>query len=156
PDWGPIEGTKPAADVAAPPRVEAAESEDAPAILPVSRAVTGDSGEGINIVGYVRSEHGIGESARLWCRAASAVGLPFSVHDFNTNNNSRTTDDTWDHKLADHNEHWINVIHVNADQMPAVRTTLGDGFLRGHYNVGFWHWELPEFPDEWLGAFDLV
>ena len=26
----------------------------------------------------------------------------------------------------------------------------------GRYNIGLWHWELPKFPNRWLGAFDLV
>jgi glycosyltransferase involved in cell wall biosynthesis len=157
PDFGPIEAPRPADKAPAIRLADEPDSDDAPATLPVRpRPAAGDGGEGINIVGYIRSEHGIGESARLCARAATAVRLPFSVHDFNTNNNSRTTDDSWDHKLADRNEHWVNVIHVNADQLPAVPTTLGDEFLRGHYNIGFWHWELPEFPDDWLGAFDLV
>ena len=24
------------------------------------------------------------------------------------------------------------------------------------YKIGFWHWELPEFPDDYLSWFDMV
>ena len=112
--------------------------------------------DGMNIVGYVRSEHGIGESARLCARAAEAAGLSFSVHDFNTGNNSRTGDASWLHKAAGSNPHWANVLHVNADQLPLARRELGEAFFQGRYNIGFWHWELPDFPDMWLDSFDLV
>jgi glycosyltransferase involved in cell wall biosynthesis len=112
--------------------------------------------DGLNIVGYVCSEHGIGESARLCAQSAAAVGLPFSMHDFNVNNNSRTSDARWRHKLAARNAYGVNVIHVNADQTPVAHAHLGPAFFEGRYNIGFWHWELPDFPDAWLDACDLV
>jgi glycosyltransferase involved in cell wall biosynthesis len=40
--------------------------------------------------------------------------------------------------------------------MRLVHSTLGAAFFRGRYNIGFWHWELPEFPDSWLDGFKLV
>lgn len=113
-----------------------------------------DGGFGLNIVGYVRSEHGVGESARRCAQAADAAGLAFSLYDFNVNNNSRTSDNSWAHKISETNPHWFNVFHINADQMPLAHTTLGKEFFQGHYNIGFWHWELPEFPDIWRGGFN--
>lgn len=112
--------------------------------------------DGINIIGYVRSEHGLGESARLCARSASAVSLPFSLVDFNTGNNSRTTDSTFNSNISERNNHWANVFHINADQMPIVHGELGSAFFEGHYNIGFWHWELPELPDAWVGSFDYL
>jgi glycosyltransferase involved in cell wall biosynthesis len=111
---------------------------------------------GLNLVGYIRSEHGIGESARLCAMSADAARLPFSLYDFNVGNNSRTGITDWDHKIGQGNEHQVNVFHINADQMPLAWQHLGEDFFAGHYNVGFWHWELPEFPDAWTPSFQLV
>ena len=111
---------------------------------------------GINIVGYVRAELGIGESSRLAAQACQSVGLPFSMHDFNVGNSSRAADRRWEHKIAPENKHWVNVFHINADQMPLVYQHLGSKFFQEHYNIGFWHWELGDFPDEWASSFDLV
>jgi glycosyltransferase involved in cell wall biosynthesis len=111
---------------------------------------------GINVVGYVRSEHGVGESARLCARSAQEAGIPFSLYDFNEGNNSRTSDNTWEKHIHPDNEHWVNVLHINADQLPRAFRRLGKDFFKDHYNVGFWHWELPEFPDEWTKAFALL
>src|SRR5262249_47106034 len=107
------------APLTAAPEPAAPESEgegfpaaDQPAVLPVRLS------EGINIVGYVRSEHGIGESARLCARAADAVGLPFSLYDYNAGNNSRVADATWEERIRDDHVHEVNLFHINADQMP--------------------------------------
>jgi glycosyltransferase involved in cell wall biosynthesis len=111
---------------------------------------------GLNIVGYIRSEHGVGQGARACAQAAAAVGLHFSMHDFNVGNRSRSTDKSWAHKLAVENVHHVNLFHVNADQMPVAHAAFGSSFFAGHYNIGYWAWELPEFPDQWRPSFHLV
>lgn len=111
---------------------------------------------GMNIIGYIRSEHGVGESARLCAQAATEVGLPIAACDFNIGNQSRTADDSLRPFLREAPRYWINLFHVNADQMPVVYRHLGRKFFEGRYNIGFWHWELPEFPNEWLASFNLV
>jgi glycosyltransferase involved in cell wall biosynthesis len=111
---------------------------------------------GFNIVGYVRSEHGVGESARLCARAAEAAGLPFCLVDFNVDNHSRTGVRDWEHKIRDRNDHQVNLLHINADQMPLAYQHLGSDFFQHRYNIGYWAWELPEFPDGWTPSFELV
>jgi len=111
---------------------------------------------GFNIVGYIRSELGIGESARLCAEAAEAAEIPFGMVDFSTGCSSRANDDRWAHRITPDNPQPINLIHVNADQVPVVHAHLGQSFFDNHYNIGFWHWELPELPDEWLGSFGLL
>jgi glycosyltransferase involved in cell wall biosynthesis len=123
----------------------------APAAVPA-----GPLESGLNIVGYIRSEHGVGESARRSAHAASAAGLPFCACDFNAGNPHRTGDQTWAHRLAAQNRFGVNLLHVNADQMPVARRVLGEAFFAGRYNIGYWHWELPELPEEWLPSFRLV
>jgi len=112
--------------------------------------------DGVNIVGYVRSEHGLGESSRRCASAMVSSGLPFLLYDFNVGNSSRVSDNTYEKYIATTNSYKINLFHINADQMPVLYRTVGSGFFRDHYNIGFWHWELPEFPDEWLGSFGLL
>jgi glycosyltransferase involved in cell wall biosynthesis len=111
---------------------------------------------GFNIVGYVRSELGVGESARLCADAAEAAEIPFSMVDFSVGCSSRADDNRWAHRITQDNPQPINLIHVNADQIPVVYAHFGQPFFDHHYNIGFWHWELPELPDEWLGSFALL
>jgi len=52
--------------------------------------------------------------------------------------------------------HPINLFHINADQMPVVREHMTDSVFEGRYNIGYWAWELPEFPDEWMGSLEKL
>ncbi len=142
---------EPTAAVAAAVSTTPPTTSDGPPILRLTKLT-----EGLNIVGYLRSEHGIGESARLCALAAEAAGLSFSLHDYNAGNNSRIADRTWEAKICRVNEHEVNLFHVNADQMPLAYETLGADFFQDRYNIGFWHWELPEFPDQWCPNFRYV
>lgn len=112
------------------------------------------AGPGLNIVGYTRSEHGVGEVARSSAAVARAAGLPFVVHEFRDGNISRNED----LRLAAHEgppRYSVNLIHVNADETPRVLASLGNA-LDGRANVGFWNWELPELPDAWAPAADRL
>jgi glycosyltransferase involved in cell wall biosynthesis len=44
----------------------------------------------------------------------------------------------------------VNVFHLDAPQSEEIDHHHGRGFRTGHYNVGYWAWELPEFPDGWV------
>lgn len=52
------------------------------------------------------------------------------------------------------NPYAINLLHVNADQVPNVFSQLGERYFAGKYNIGYWFWELSDFPRKWFGAFD--
>jgi glycosyltransferase involved in cell wall biosynthesis len=45
---------------------------------------------------------------------------------------------------------------VNADQTPVVVPQLPRRLVAGRYNIGYWAWELEEFPDRWLSSFDYL
>jgi glycosyltransferase involved in cell wall biosynthesis len=111
---------------------------------------------GLNVVGYVRSEHGVGESVRSSARALSAAGVPFGLLDFTAGNAARCSDETWSAHLLNRPVHGINLCHVNADQMPRLYAALGRECFERRFTIGHWAWELPEFPDRWLGSFGLV
>jgi len=42
------------------------------------------------------------------------------------------------------------------DMVGRVVMREGDEVLRGHYNIGWWPWELPVWPRRWKPAFELV
>jgi glycosyltransferase involved in cell wall biosynthesis len=96
---------------------------------------------GLNVVGYVTRDTGVGESARLCAKACAAAGLPNELIDIDA------TD-----PLAQHPVHRVSLYHVNADRTLAVHNQLPQLFEASAYNIGCWHWELPELPDEWIAA----
>lgn len=106
---------------------------------------------GVNLIGYARSEHGVGQSLRQFATALSASEIPYLVIDFNRNNLSRTDDTSVEKKISSDVAHEVNVFHINADQMPEAEMQLPGHFF-ARYNIGFWHWELPEMlPEHRIG-----
>ena len=110
---------------------------------------------GLNLIGYARSEHGVGQSLRQFANAVAAAEIPYLVIDFNRNNLSRTQDESLAKQLASDVTHEINVFHINADQMPEAEMQLPSHFF-GRYNIGFWHWELPEMLPEHRAGFNQL
>lgn len=112
--------------------------------------------KGINLLGYARAEMGIGESCRLAARSLNAVNYPFGIINFEGTNSSRMTDQSWAHKEIIAPIHNVNIFHINAEQMMEVYAHYGGRIFKDRYNIGYWHWELPDFPDEWLEGFNFV
>ena len=111
--------------------------------------------QGLNIVGYLHAELGVGEAARSTMRAATASGIPFSLVDYRKGAQSRMGEQV-DDSLPRGQKYAVNLLHVNADQVPFAAAELSRPFFEGRYNVGYWNWELPDLPDEQLKAFDFL
>jgi glycosyltransferase involved in cell wall biosynthesis len=105
---------------------------------------------GLNIVGYFRADLGIGESVRCMARAAEAAGLDTSLIDLRLPCKNPLTDTAFANRLRTDNPLPVNVFHVDPPGMRDLDHHHGAGFRRGKYNVGYWAWELPEFPDAWI------
>lgn len=105
---------------------------------------------GINLSGYFRADLGIGESVRCMARAADAAHVPTALIDLLLPCKNSLGDDTFTSRLQTSNPHSVNVIHVDPPGMRDIDHHHGDSFRAGKYNIGYWAWELPEFPDSWI------
>lgn len=99
---------------------------------------------------------GIGESCRLAAGSLETTGIPFGMLNFEIGNPARMGDYRWRHKEMASPKYYFNIFHINPNQMPIVVKHLGEDIFQERYNIGFWHWELPEFPEDWTGCFKLV
>ena len=102
---------------------------------------------GVNISGYITSESGVGEAVRANIRAFESAGIPYVLN--NVESSSRQEDCTYTIFSQD-NPYDINLIHINADQVPAFFLEKGRDYFDGKYNIGYWVWELSDFPDVWV------
>lgn len=107
---------------------------------------------GLNIAGFLTADLGIGESARCMVRAADAVGLPAALVPLKLHCKNRLGDETFAHRLQDENPHAFNVVHLDPPASQDIDHHHGPGFRAGKYNIAYWAWELPEFPDTWVPA----
>lgn len=113
-----------------------------------------DRPRGINVIGYLQGELGLGEIARKLVAAAEAAQIPTATvtyrrlharqqHGFEERGRGEARYDT-------------NVICVNADELPGLYVDLGPNILAGRYTIGVWFWEIAHFPASLHSSFDLV
>ncbi len=110
---------------------------------------------GLNIVGFLTAELGVGESARCMVRAADAAGIPTALVPLKLNCKNRLGDQTYATRLQDDNPHRVNVVHLDPPASRDIDHHHGLKFRAGKYNIGYFAWELPEFPDAWAPSFDF-
>jgi glycosyltransferase involved in cell wall biosynthesis len=112
--------------------------------------------QGVNLIGYARGEFGIAENVRSYARALEAVHYPFLIRNFDVGVASRQQDHSMERHFTEVLRHRTNVFFINADQMQVARDALGTAAFEGRYNIGYWLWELGQFPAAWNSAFGLV
>lgn len=109
---------------------------------------------GLNIVGYLRAELGVGEAGRLLAAAAGHAGIPHEAiaycdtrsrqeHRFDTARRVRAAFD-------------INVMCVNADATPGCARAFGPELFDGRVTAGLWFWEVEQFPESYAYSFTFV
>ena len=112
--------------------------------------------DGVNLVGYIQGETGLGQSCRLLAHALEKSGIPFSISDYIQVSAIRFSDDSWLHKITDQAIYNINIIHINPYEIPLAFSRLGRHLWDRRYNIAYWLWELEVFPEEWENAFLLA
>lgn len=105
--------------------------------------------EGINLIGSIRAEMGLGQSCRLVAHELERSGLKFSVFNVRFGGELREQDTSFDKYLSDQLPYAVNLFHVNPCELGKVFMSMPDAW-KGHYNIAFWLWELEEFPREWI------
>ena len=111
---------------------------------------------GINIIGYIRAEIGLGSSCRLFAKVINLTSIPFTIYNFQDDAQRREEDSTWDHKISKDLPYNINLFHVQPYELPKVFFALGKKQWDYRYNIGIWFWELEEIPEYWLTRFNYL
>ncbi|MFH1329843.1 MAG: glycosyltransferase, partial [Actinomycetota bacterium] len=113
--------------------------------------------EGVNVAGYLRGELGIGEAARQVAGAVEALGVPLATV------TSAPMRSRQEHPFAERqpvpgvvNPYDVNIVCINALRTGRWAKETGPDFFSNRYTVGYWAWELEEFPNTWAAAFDVV
>jgi glycosyltransferase involved in cell wall biosynthesis len=127
-------------------------SRPAPTRFPVE--VPRRPGPGVNLVGYLTAELGVGEIARRLAHAMDEARIPHATvaYDRTKNRQSHPFSPTG-HAAAPFD---VNVVCINADRLPMFREDVGPALFRGRYTIGVWFWEVSDFPDRFDRSFDLV
>ncbi|MFI5294012.1 MAG: glycosyltransferase [Thermodesulfovibrionales bacterium] len=116
-----------------------------------SASPAADDEIGINVAGYIDTESGVGEAARGMIRSIEKAGIKFVLN--NVEQQWLRRNDRTYTQFSEENPYAINLVHVNADQVPHFFNQIGEDYSKGKYNIGYWFWELSEFPKKWLNSF---
>lgn len=107
---------------------------------------------GVNLVGYLAGELGIGQSARQVRAALLAAHVPVATETISLRLTSRQEADQAVHEALGHD---MTLLCVNAAQTAAVTAASG-GLWSGSHRIGYWYWEIETFPASEHGGFDHV
>jgi glycosyltransferase involved in cell wall biosynthesis len=110
---------------------------------------------GVGVFGYLTAESGIGEGARSSVLSLAAAGVPVrainvEVGAFANTEASFAVAESMDNPFA------VNLVHLNADHAAMLPERIGAKNYADRYTIAFWAWELAEFPDALVPAFEAV
>lgn len=108
--------------------------------------------DGVNLIGYLRTESGVGAAARSYFRALQALPIAIAPVDVSDLSGNRAED----HSLVvgeAEQLYPVNLVCTDIDLHFAMWSKLGAEFFSERYNVGIWAWELPRFPERWYDRF---
>ncbi len=109
--------------------------------------------QGLNVIGYLSAETGVGEIPRAIIRALSTCNYPVSIIHLDNPDGARREDRSVLH-IQEGAPHTVNLFAVNADGWNAIRPILKPEMLHGRVNIGMWFWEISHFPERLLSAFE--
>jgi glycosyltransferase involved in cell wall biosynthesis len=111
-------------------------------------------GQGVTLSGYLTAACGVGEAARLLRTAVIEAGEAHAIenHESRVHHSIDTLDATRNGPV----DYDVNIICVNADQLPRFAAKQPPGFFTGRYSCGYWFWELERFPKTLEPAFAYV
>ena len=111
---------------------------------------------GVNLIGYAYGQLGIGEDLRMTAKALMAVDIPVDIVNFPPGKDIPQNDHSVDAWVVDKGRYAINVFCMTALEQGRYWVERGSEQLQGRYNIGYWPWELSEWPKEWQDLTALV
>lgn len=111
---------------------------------------------GVNLIANIKSDTGLGESSRIVASDLQNAEIPFTIYNFALPGQNEGKNEKFAEKITNALPYGINIIHINPNEMATSLKEIGFEILDYHYNIGFWSWELEDFPIEWKGCIDAM
>jgi glycosyltransferase involved in cell wall biosynthesis len=127
------------------------------AVSPSGRHLTpAPSDVDISVIGYLSTSSGVGEVGRANLRALAEAGVRADGFDVSLGVVSDRSDNSVSQYLSNAPRGRARFFNINADQLPLVRAHMGKLLEVPAYTIANPAWELADFPEPWLAAFDDV
>lgn len=111
---------------------------------------------GINLIGDIRAETGLGQSMRILAGILEKGGIPFTIKQIDSPGGLQHDNSSWEHRISDECQYAVNLIHINPGIWAENYNCMPKGILDGRYNIAYWLWELEEFPLRWTDCIETV
>lgn len=111
---------------------------------------------GVNLIGLPRAIIGDGENIRQTAKSLQKINLDFGIYDYQLTTSTGKVDDRLASHIRSDNPFKVNIFHLKPDQIESSIVTLGRSFVDNRYNIGYWAWELSEFPSAWQAPLDFL
>lgn len=125
-------------------------------ILPPPTTSTAPLRFGVNVIGYIFGQLGIGEDGRMAGRALLSAGVPMAMVDFPPGDDIPKNDRTMAAHVVEVGCYNINLFCLTAEENGRFYAEKGTNQFAGRYNIGYWPWELSQWPNDWEMLLDLV
>ena len=112
--------------------------------------------KGVNLIGGIRTQNGLGQSCRLVADILEQTGWEYTIYDYSAIKNIGRNDHSHDDKVTNMLPYSINLLHLNPFELQMAHLELGNKLFNGHYNIGYWLYEIEKIPEDWLPGIDLV
>lgn len=110
--------------------------------------------KGVNLFAFIRGDFGVGEGGRRTAASLATTDIDFNILDLYRDYIAhQNTNRTWENKIVEKPVYDINVFHCNPLEL--MDKGISREILQDRYNIGYWVWELPTFPDVWVPYFKL-
>ncbi|UJP04906.1 MAG: glycosyltransferase [Nitrosomonas sp.] len=111
---------------------------------------------GVNLIGYVYGQLGIGEDLRMAARALRAAKIPFTLINFPPGKDIPQNDYSMHEYVAEEAPYTCNIFCMTALEHGRYYAERGNTLIAGRYNIGYWPWELAQWPEDWKDLTRLV
>ena len=88
--------------------------------------------------------------------AFRAANIPFTVIDFPPGSNIHQQDRSIEQWVSNEPRYPVNLVCLTALEQLRLYIERGAELFRGRYTIGYWPWELQNWPANWVHCFNLV
>lgn len=112
---------------------------------------------GALLIGHPYAVLGRAEDVRTGACAFAAADIPFSLRntfgEYGKEMMELHRDFPFMNRIDPKKNYKTNIFYLNANEMDDAYAYLGSDFFAQRYNIGYFAWELSQFPDAWARIF---
>ncbi|WP_306150164.1 MULTISPECIES: glycosyltransferase family 4 protein [unclassified Roseibium] len=111
---------------------------------------------GVNLIGYAKGQLGIGEDVRMAALALKSANIPHSIFNVSPGQQVCQSEDSVDHLISKELPYSTNIFCMTGIETARLAAIHGAKLFDGRRTIGYWPWELPDWPAQWHHAYHLV